>query len=313
MNSRYQVGRVYIFKGMNKIRGSEKRTVILTGENRNDHFGSSISSVGDLNIDGYNDLAVGAIWYDDNSQSLELTNAGRVYIFFGRENLSDMSANDADIIITGEQKDSFFGCSIEFGDFIEDGGYPDILIGACGFDVSDKNNLYQDSGRVYVLSGYDLIHLLEANGEKYFAVNDILNLNDCYSFVLEGKYNGFYHSGDYFGSEVANGGNFFNINKNSRDAILVGAPHFDNPNQSPYQLDVGILFAYNMNQTGIDLEKPDFIFFNKEAQYDNPHCFDASWVGKINNNQKSNILTMSNNDLFILSSNKNSNFFNSEE
>ncbi|MBL0108386.1 MAG: FG-GAP repeat protein [Ignavibacteria bacterium] len=69
-------GRAYIYFGgsaMNNV-----ADLIMTGEAAGDQFGSSVSSAGDVNGDGYSDVIVGAILNDAGG-----TGAGRAYIYFG--------------------------------------------------------------------------------------------------------------------------------------------------------------------------------------------------------------------------------------
>jgi flagellar hook assembly protein FlgD len=68
-------GRAYIFFGGASFSGSvdvSQADVIVTGENSNDHFGSSVSTAGDVNGDGASDLIVGA--HGNNAE-------GRAYVF----------------------------------------------------------------------------------------------------------------------------------------------------------------------------------------------------------------------------------------
>jgi hypothetical protein len=70
-------GRAYIYFGgpaMDNI-----ADVVLTGEAAGDFFGSSVSTAGDVNGDGYSDVIVGALI----SMMQAVTSAGRAYIYFG--------------------------------------------------------------------------------------------------------------------------------------------------------------------------------------------------------------------------------------
>ena len=83
-------GRAYIFLGGLNI--DNIVDVALIGSNSGDFFGHGISSAGDVNNDGYDDVIVGALDNDAGG-----TDAGRAYIFFGGQNMD----NVADIIFTG--------------------------------------------------------------------------------------------------------------------------------------------------------------------------------------------------------------------
>ncbi|OJA03006.1 integrin alpha, partial [Bathymodiolus thermophilus thioautotrophic gill symbiont] len=66
---------------------------VINSENTWDYSGTSVSSAGDVNGDGLDDLIVGAEWADSTGKSL----AGKSYVIFGKTdtkaiNLSDISA-----------------------------------------------------------------------------------------------------------------------------------------------------------------------------------------------------------------------------
>jgi len=125
----YEPGRAYIFFGgpsMNNV-----ADVTMIGDTINtdyDQFGVSVSSAGDVNNDGYSDVIVGARGYDG---------LGRAYVFFGGTSMN----NIADVIMTGEINNGYFGQSVSGGGDVNDDGYSDVIVGAWGF------------GRAYVFFG----------------------------------------------------------------------------------------------------------------------------------------------------------------
>ena len=113
----------------------------FSGENADDFFGSSVSSAGDLNGDGYDDIIIGASNYDFGGN----LNSGKVYIFFGGSSM-DYSP---DIIILGENQDDHFGvCVASAGDVNAD-GYNDVMVGAPQFDYGG----YTSVGKAYIFFG----------------------------------------------------------------------------------------------------------------------------------------------------------------
>lgn len=102
-------------------------------------FGISLASLGDLNADGYQDIAVGAPW-DDN---------GAVYIFLGSSSglkphySQRLSPEDFTPDLKG------FGMSVSRGTDIDNNGYPDLAIGS----FLSGHALVVKSRPVAVLSG----------------------------------------------------------------------------------------------------------------------------------------------------------------
>ncbi len=116
-----QRGRVYIYT-MNDA--------VVSGGATSDNFGITLV-VGDFNIDGQIDLMVGANGYSSST--------GRVYIFY--HGSSATTPSSADVTITGEATDNYFGEAITVGDFNADGEV-DFAVGASGYST--------DTGRAYI-------------------------------------------------------------------------------------------------------------------------------------------------------------------
>jgi len=116
------MGRAYIYYGgvtMNNI-----ADIILTGEAVENHFGNSVSTAGDINGDSYSDVIVGAWGYNSNS--------GKTYIYYGGPSMN----NSADITMNGEGSDNYFGYSVATAGNVNGDDFPDILIGAYGFNIN---------------------------------------------------------------------------------------------------------------------------------------------------------------------------------
>jgi hypothetical protein len=106
----------------------------------NGYFGHSVTGLGDVNGDGYGDVAVGA-WGYDNGQSDE----GRVYLFYGPVTGPKASAS---LTLEANQASAYFGSAVgRAGDMNRD-GYSDLVVGAPGF-----TNVESAEGRAYIYYG----------------------------------------------------------------------------------------------------------------------------------------------------------------
>ena len=76
--------------------GDAMQERFFTGYAASDQFGYSVSSAGDVNVDGYADLIVGSPFNDAGG-----TNAGRAYIYFGGSIIN----SGVDVILTGPCSD----------------------------------------------------------------------------------------------------------------------------------------------------------------------------------------------------------------
>jgi hypothetical protein len=115
-----------------------------TGESKDDWFGHSVASAGDVNGDGFADLAVGAWFYDDGQEK----DAGKAYVYLGTEGgLMEVASWTA----TGQNAGDFLGTSAASAGDVNGDGYADLVVGANGFDDGAKNKV----GRAYVYHGAD--------------------------------------------------------------------------------------------------------------------------------------------------------------
>jgi hypothetical protein len=104
------------------------------GEAANSVFGGSVASVGDLNGDGYADLAVGATGYN--------TNTGKTYVYLG--SASGLGSN-AGWNAIGEATSNYFGTSAASAGDVNGDGFADLVVGASAYNG--------DTGKAYVYHG----------------------------------------------------------------------------------------------------------------------------------------------------------------
>ncbi|XP_051249601.1 integrin alpha-IIb isoform X2 [Dicentrarchus labrax] len=109
-------------------------------------FGSALAVLGDLDMDGYHDVAVGAPWSGDRGQ-------GQVFIYLG--NSYGLSATPSQVIDSPlPSSRTAFGFTLRGGADVDGNGYPDLLVGAW---AADRVFVYSFVIQVCVyLSGYKI-------------------------------------------------------------------------------------------------------------------------------------------------------------
>ncbi len=111
-------GRAYVYYG--GAAPSERPALVLTGEAAGDAFGYSVSGAGDVNGDGFGDVAVGAYGNDAGGSA-----AGRAYLFFGGG--ADVVP---DFIQTGEATLDNLGFAVSGAGDVDGDGTADLVVGA---------------------------------------------------------------------------------------------------------------------------------------------------------------------------------------
>uniref|UniRef100_A0A1I8M8Q7 Uncharacterized protein n=1 Tax=Musca domestica TaxID=7370 RepID=A0A1I8M8Q7_MUSDO len=121
---KYDVGRVYVLL---QKRGADRWSVehIRDGYNSKGRFGLALTTLGDINRDGYGDFAVGAPYDGPFGR-------GAIYIFHGSVNgpLQKPSQVIRAEDIVGVQPPTTFGFSLSGGLDMDDNTYPDLAVGA---------------------------------------------------------------------------------------------------------------------------------------------------------------------------------------
>ena len=182
---------------------------ILNGVDAGDLSGFSVSSAGDVNGDGYDDLIIGAWGADPNGDN----SAGETYIVYGGANapgtggvldLSDLDATNG-FTLTGSARNNRVGFSVSSAGDVNGDGYDDLIIGADGTAAPDGGNLV---GEIHVVYG----------GASAPGTDGVLDLSD-----LDGS-NGFTLTGidayDRSGTSVSSAGD---VNGDGYDDLILGA------------------------------------------------------------------------------------------
>ena len=172
--SKPKAGRAYIYLG-----GQSTPSVILSGANPNDLFGTSLARVADYNGDGKADFLVGAPGYGNSR--------GRVSLFSG----TDGTLIDS---FDGERPGDRFGQAVSSAGDVDNDGVVDFLVGAPGYDAAGM----ADSGRISLFSGANFSLLGSPEGQ---------NAGDGFGSALArlGDINGDGHSEFIVGAENHSG------------------------------------------------------------------------------------------------------------
>jgi hypothetical protein len=204
----------------------------LDGELAGDLSGYSVSSAGDVNGDGYDDLIIGAWGADPNGSY-----SGSSYVVFGGAadmgatvNLSALDGTNG-FRLDGEADTDYSGVSVSSAGDINGDGYDDLIIASYAADPNGTN-----SGSSYVVFG---------TGANMGATVNLSTLDGTNGFRLDGEL-----AGDLSGFSVSSAGD---INGDGYDDLIIGAIGADSSTGSSYVVfGTGNAFAPTVNLSTLD-------------------------------------------------------------
>nr|WP_298937103.1 FG-GAP-like repeat-containing protein [uncultured Dyadobacter sp.] len=139
-NGQYLEGAAFIFKGSAGGLVTANPTVIESNQ-IDARLGHALSSAGDVNGDGFSDIALGAYQYDKGS-----SNEGVVMIHLGSPNGVSLAPSQT---LESDQTEAQFGISVACAGDVNGDGFADLIIGSRYYDKGQVNEgaafIYQGS------------------------------------------------------------------------------------------------------------------------------------------------------------------------
>ena len=272
-NGQEKEGRAYVYLG-SAAGLSSSPSWTAEGNQQEAYFGRSVSSAGDVNGDGFDEILVGSPFFDNGEQS-----EGRVSLYYGSESGPQefpewTSESDVEY--------AFYGHSVSPAGDLNNDGFSDILVGADGYEAEKSEEgavfLYLGSASGLTISsewsvegdrnysgfGFSVSGAGDVNGDGF---GDVIIGADSYThgenseggaFLFRGISSGLSISPSWtaesdqqdagFGESVSSAGD---VNNDGFSDIIIGAPGYDNGESNE-----GRAFVYFGSEKGISVSSP---------------------------------------------------------
>src|SRR5262245_15570680 len=204
---------------------------VIHGQDAGDHSGYSVSSAGDINGDGFDDVIIGA--KDGDGPGNTRDGAGDSYVAFGKASgfaaeidLAAVAAGNGGFVIHGQDAADKSGFSVSSAGDVNGDGFDDLVIGAPDGDGPGNARVF--AGDSYVVFGHAGNFAAEIDLAAVAAGNG--------GFVIHGQ-DGGDESARSFSSGDVNGDGF--------DDLIIGAFGGDGPgNTRPSAGDSYVVFGH---------------------------------------------------------------------
>ena len=207
-------GRAWVYHGSASGLGASAAWIV-DGNQADAYLGDSVGTAGDVNGDGYDDVIVGASWYDNS-----LDDEGRALVYYGSAGGLSPTENWT---AESDQAQAYFGSAVGTAGDVNGDGYDDIIVGTYTYDNGQINE-----GGAFCY--YGSAAGLGPNGTPANA-----------DWAIESN-----QANALLGASLGTAGD---VNGDGYDDVVVGAYGYDNPSS-----DEGAAFMYYGNASdGLDL------------------------------------------------------------
>ncbi|OYT17637.1 MAG: hypothetical protein B7C24_01645 [Bacteroidetes bacterium 4572_77] len=140
-------GRSYIYFGGDEA-DNEADITLVSEDIEDSNYGWSVAGIGDINNDGFDDVAVGAIFYGTGMP-------GKVYVYYGGATPDSI----VDVVINQNTNNDWLGYFINTAGDVNNDGFDDFVVGAAGTQST--------KGKAYLYLGSE-----DFSGEEALIYND---------------------------------------------------------------------------------------------------------------------------------------------